>query len=362
MKIVPIVTLALFCLFSHSAYVGAIQLPRTGQTLPYASGDDGSLQKGVAAGEPRFSDNADGTVTDNLAGLIWLKNANCDFNNNVTEPDNQTWFAALGTVRSLSSGSCGLTDGSKAGEWRLPNVAELESLIDLARTNPALPTGHLFTGVLSRVYWSSTTNAGFTGSAWTINFDSGLLLDYDKKLSYYVWPVRNVPTVVIQHQLEYIHAGAGSGTITSDPAGISCSGSCLALFDATTQVTLIPTLGFDSYFAGWSGGGCSGSGICLVTMNSDITATATFGVHPPVNLGTSNYSIINDAYAAAENGNVINIRAVELTESPVFNRPAKVTLKGGFDGTFTSNSGYTTLHGSMKISAGSVTFEKIVIR
>ena len=52
-------------------------VPKTGQTTGYATGDDGALQKGVAWPNPRFTDNGDGTVTDNLTGLIWLKNANC---------------------------------------------------------------------------------------------------------------------------------------------------------------------------------------------------------------------------------------------------------------------------------------------
>ena len=51
-------------------------VPKTGQTTIYAAGDDGALQKGVAWPTPRFTDNDNGTVTDNLTGLIWMKNAN----------------------------------------------------------------------------------------------------------------------------------------------------------------------------------------------------------------------------------------------------------------------------------------------
>ena len=62
-------------------------LPQTGQVLCYDSsgsvipcagtGQDGALQKGVELPTPRFSDKSDGTIKDNLTGLIWLKNANC---------------------------------------------------------------------------------------------------------------------------------------------------------------------------------------------------------------------------------------------------------------------------------------------
>ena len=51
-------------------------VPKTGQTTAYAAGDDGTLQKGVASPTPRFTDHGNGTVTDNLTGLIWTKDAN----------------------------------------------------------------------------------------------------------------------------------------------------------------------------------------------------------------------------------------------------------------------------------------------
>ena len=53
-------------------------VPKTGQTTSFAKvakGDDGNLMSGVAWPNPRFTDNNDGTVTDNLTGLIWLKNS-----------------------------------------------------------------------------------------------------------------------------------------------------------------------------------------------------------------------------------------------------------------------------------------------
>ena len=52
-------------------------VPKTGQTTSSATGDDGDLEKGVTWPSPRFTNNSNGTVTDNLTGLIWLRNANC---------------------------------------------------------------------------------------------------------------------------------------------------------------------------------------------------------------------------------------------------------------------------------------------
>ena len=71
-------------------------------------------------------------------------------------------------------------------------------------------------------------------------------------------------------------AGNGSGTITSAPAGIDCGSDCNEAYDYGTTVTLTAVPNTGSTFAGWSGGGCSGTGTCMVTMNAAATVTATF--------------------------------------------------------------------------------------
>jgi Protein of unknown function (DUF1566) len=106
-------------------------VPQTGQTASYAAGDDGAQQKGVAWPTPRFTDNNNGTITDNLTGLIWLKNANCF--------GQKMWGQALTDANALADGDCGLTDDSVASDWRLPNINELHSLIDFGTLSPALP-------------------------------------------------------------------------------------------------------------------------------------------------------------------------------------------------------------------------------
>ena len=158
-------------------------VPRTGQITSYAAGDDGALQKGVAWPTPRFTDNLDGTVTDNLTGLIWLKNANCF--------GAQTWTTALANANSLANGSCGLTDGSVTGDWRLPNARELLSLIDYGRSNPAFPVGHPFTDLQSNYYWASTTFALSTTMGWVVNLGGGVGTGLAKTNTYYVWAVRD---------------------------------------------------------------------------------------------------------------------------------------------------------------------------
>ena len=158
-------------------------VPKTGQTISYASKDDGDLEKGVAWPNPRFTDNLNGTVTDNLTGLIWLKNANCFGTRN--------WATALTDANTLNSGECGLTDGSVEGDWRLPNVREMQSLADYGHYDPILPSGHPFTGVQTNdASWTSTTSAYFASGAWAVDMYSGLVGGNLKSDADYVWPVR----------------------------------------------------------------------------------------------------------------------------------------------------------------------------
>jgi hypothetical protein len=81
----------------------------------------------------------------------------------------------------------------------LPNVQELQSLIDYGRYNPALcnaagtgqwTSGNPFTGVQSSSYWSSTTRAYTTANAWYVHLDAGIVGNADKGYTHYVWPVR----------------------------------------------------------------------------------------------------------------------------------------------------------------------------
>lgn len=157
-------------------------VPKTGQTTSYATGDDGDLERGVAWPSTRFTDTGNGTVVDNLTGLIWLKNANCF--------GLQTWANALSAANTLNSGECGLTDGSAEGAWRLPNVREQQSLIDHGRWNRALPSGHPFTGVQGYSYWTSTTHASNTLAAWLVFLEGGDVSYHAKTATYHVWPVR----------------------------------------------------------------------------------------------------------------------------------------------------------------------------
>jgi hypothetical protein len=152
---------------------GTIKLQATGMYVVYNPGDDGSVQAGVPPTYPRWVDKGNGTIVDTVTGLTWLKKADC------IDAD---WADAVAAVNSLASGQCGLTDGSTAGSWRMPNRNELQSLSDRMQTNhsdffndtimnvdgtvyePAIFTNF----VVSQYYWTSTTDAADTSEAWTV--------------------------------------------------------------------------------------------------------------------------------------------------------------------------------------------------
>jgi hypothetical protein len=71
-------------------------------------------------------------------------------------------------------------------------------------------------------------------------------------------------------------AGNGSGTVTSNPAGVSCGSDCLEAYSFGTIVTLTATPDAGSIFDGWKGGGCTGTDPCVVTLATDTSITATF--------------------------------------------------------------------------------------
>ena len=81
-----------------------------------------------------------------------------------------------------------------------------------------------------------------------------------------------------KHNLQVTRVGAGSGTVSSNPAGIACPTDCVEPYDAHTMVTLTAVADPDSTFMGWNGGGCSGAGACVVTMDSAVSVTATFAL------------------------------------------------------------------------------------
>ncbi|HQC73633.1 MAG TPA: hypothetical protein PLE42_13055, partial [Candidatus Competibacteraceae bacterium] len=111
------------------------------------------------------------------------------------------------------------------------------------------------------------TFAGWSGACTGTASTCKVSMDAAKEVTATFTPPRYTLTVR--------KAGTGSGTVTSDPAGISCSTDCSEPYTSGASVTLTATTASGSTFAGWSGV-CSGTSTCTVTMSAAKTVTATF--------------------------------------------------------------------------------------
>jgi len=178
-----------FAMCSHAA--GVIGLPQTGQTKCYdavgdqipcaGTGQDGNTRAGVAWPSPRFTAGTGAEAAcmiDNLTGLMWPLNGNL-------AGAMMSWDDAVDFSNNLSL--CGHDD------WRLPNVNEIESLINGDEENSATWLNGLgFTNVQSYHYWSSTTDPLHSEDAFIVAMWRGFVKSSEKSfLDSYVWPVRD---------------------------------------------------------------------------------------------------------------------------------------------------------------------------
>ena len=178
-------------------------------TEPTNLGDEGAQGNAVETSQTlsscvptiagnRYTDNGDGTVTDNTTCLVWLKDSDC--------LDKQNWADASIKIDELNSGKDFTCDDYTAGvfnDWRLPTVQELQSVVHYDFYNPvisnaegtkkwgSIPATDAFTSIQLSHYWSSTTNALAVTHAWNIRLNDGATNSSDKSRSKnYVWPVR----------------------------------------------------------------------------------------------------------------------------------------------------------------------------
>lgn len=130
-----------------------------------------------------FTDNGDGTITDNLTQLVWQKTPN---------PNVVTWEQALTYAEGLTIGT--------TSDWRLPNIKELQSLTNEAATNPSVFLPY-FNGFGIHNYWSSTSLPNQTTKAWYWNTQFGITTYDVKTNSNYVLCVSGNPSLSL-HTIE----------------------------------------------------------------------------------------------------------------------------------------------------------------
>jgi uncharacterized repeat protein (TIGR02543 family) len=391
-----------------SAYVqGTVLIPKTGQTNCYdisngtiacaGTGQDGEKQAGAAQTDPlfiddgngritdkvygmqwfkdvlsngggsqtgivgvpaiRFTNNDDGTQTDNLTGLVWLKDLSC-----FASP--QDWATALTSANTLKgdNSQCNLNDGSVAGDWRLPNINELASVAtNWTGNNVAAWLNALGFNVLAGNYWSSSSTL-VAGNAWSwdgLSGGSGLGTKGDA--GHYVWPVRGGQMGSLG-TLTIYKSGTGTGIISSTPDGITCGGTCSASFAKGQAVVLTATAVSGSALADWTGcDSVDGNNKCTVGASGAKSVTArlepTYTVTYNANGGSGT---MTDASSPYLSGATVTVLANSFTRSGYTFAgwyPAADGSGTAYGASFTMGSANTTLYAQWTINSYSVTFD-----
>ena len=229
----------------------------------------------------------------NLSKTIPTESNYNDYEFYWTNPSGDTGPYAV-DVQVSSSGTVTYADGTEtdtSGEIQFTRSATSAATgsfgsgpdgtieVDVPLSELGLKVGDTLTG--SSAYSATGDNVAVTGTGFIVDQD-GPGNSYKLGQPTCIDPGSTTPPT--QHTLTLSTAGSGSGQVSSSPTGISCPGTCSAPYDSDTQVTLTAAPAQGSTFAGWSGGGCTGTGTCTVTMSSDQTVTATFtssGGPPP---------------------------------------------------------------------------------
>lgn len=165
-----------------------VHIPDTGQTTSYTGtfGEDHDY----TINSPSYTDNGDGTITDNLTGLVWQKE---------DDATTRTWSDAGTYCTNLSLTGIG---------WRLPTDLELMTIVDYGKYSPSINTSYFpntQSSYSSAYYWSSIPYN--TTDAWIVNFSYGFVRNMVKTNSHYVRCVRG-------GQITSSFTDNGNGTVT----------------------------------------------------------------------------------------------------------------------------------------------------
>jgi uncharacterized repeat protein (TIGR03803 family) len=207
-----------------------------------------------------------------------------------TASGNLVNFIGAGTCTLLAHASTGSNYASVDGSTQSFAIAGLNFALSLTKngtgsgTVTSNPAGINCGGTCSAVFIQGTsvtlTATALSGSSFAGWSGEGCSGTSTCTVSMTV--ARNVTATfnlnVVQFTLTVARNGTGSGTVTSNPAGVNCGSTCSALFNQGTSVTLTATAESGSSFAGWSGEGCSGNGTCTVSMTVARNVTAMFNV------------------------------------------------------------------------------------
>jgi len=159
----------------------------------------------------------------------------------------------------------------------------------------------------------------------------------------------------IVYNLNVTKSGTGTGTVTGSDNLINCGSTCSVNYDQGTSVILTASAASGSIFSGWSGGGCSGTGTCTITMNAATSVTATFSpvYSLTVTNATTGEGTVTDSNGLINCGTTCSASynsgtSVTLTASPKSGYTFTGWLGGGCSGTGTCT---ITMTGATSVTA-----------
>ncbi|NVN92849.1 MAG: DUF1566 domain-containing protein, partial [Desulfuromonadales bacterium] len=301
--------------------------------------------RGEARPLPNFIDNHNCTVSDTSTGLMWQQG---------DQPS--SWDYALTYCNTLTLGG---TSG-----WRVPNIKELQSLVDYTRQYQSINT--TFFPNTNTYYWSSTTDAKYPSAAFVVTFDVGYVQDSPdsgKNSYYFVRCTRNIPTApsVSTAAISAISqtTATGGGNVTSGGGDtVTARGVCWGISANPTTAGSHTTNGsgtgvFTSAIGGLaayttyhvrayatnSGGTTYGDDISFTTnlCTSDVTR------------GGTGYGAIQDALSSGSGAEIKAVARV-FSEELLFSNSSALTLNGGYVCGFGSSNGLTMIHGTITLA------------
>lgn len=228
---------------------------------------------GVSAGTESNDGNLSRTLAPMTEGEHVLTAVAYDAAGNVTTSDPYPFY--IDTIAPLvtitSPGGSSINTDPVALSASVIDSQNIDSVVvtiyDAAPPNNVIYT-HTFNSEPYNVTWSNGAPDGSYIVEFTATDAAGNVGTAMKAL--------NITADIVSYNLTVNKGGGGVGTVISSPAGISCGATCAASFSQGTMVSLsaIPAMG--SVFSGWSGGGCSGTGACVVSVTGAVSVNAVF--------------------------------------------------------------------------------------
>jgi hypothetical protein len=172
---------------------------------------------GTASAAKTYADNGDGTVTDPTTGLIWMR---CSMGQTWTgstctgTAGRYTWDQAIALTGTVTFAG--------QNDWRLPNIRELQTIVDRSVYYPAIDAV-AFPKTPASFFFSASAYAGNSSSAWSVDFDVGSASSYGRQGPYQVRLVRAGQSFgllnIARPSTDYIDHG--NGTVTHTPTGLT---------------------------------------------------------------------------------------------------------------------------------------------